>query len=76
MIVPDGFLPPEGTSVNVHVTWRRAYALFHRAWECGVNPYFDEDAQLMVSGYGLYGAGVIDNRLQLTGPISAKGSGT
>lgn len=72
MIVPGGFLPPEGTSVNVHVAWRRAYTLIHCAWECGIDPYIDDDAQLMVSGYGLFGAGVIDNRLELTGPIDAK----
>lgn len=71
MIVPDGFLPPEGTSVNVHMAWRKAHIVILRAWECGVNPYFDDDAQLMVSGYGLFGAGVIDNRLQLTGAIDA-----
>jgi hypothetical protein len=72
MIVANGFLPPEGTSVNVHMAWRKAYTVIRRAWECGVEPYFDDDAQLMVSGYGLFGAGVIDNRLQLTGPIDAR----
>jgi hypothetical protein len=71
LIVPAGFLPPEGTSINAHLSWSKAYILIHRAWKCGVAPYFDDDAQLMVSGYGLLGAGVIDNRLQLTGPIDA-----
>ncbi|MCE5310695.1 MAG: hypothetical protein LLG20_23900 [Acidobacteriales bacterium] len=39
--------------------------LFRRAPECGVDLCFGDDMQLMVSGYGLSAAGVIDERLRL-----------
>jgi|SRR5579862_3028757 len=65
LIVKDGVLKPEGTSINTHTRWPDAYLLHHCAEKCGVFPYIDEDAQLMVSGYGLFNAGVIDNCMQL-----------
>jgi hypothetical protein len=65
IIVRNGFLPPEGTSVNTKVGWCDAQQLIQLAWDSGNNPYLDDDAQMMVSGYGLVSAGVIDDRLQL-----------
>jgi hypothetical protein len=64
-IVRGGSLPPAGTSVSVPVGWQSACALFHRALEGGVDVYFDDEMQLMVSGYGLFAAGVIDHCLDV-----------
>lgn len=70
MIVAEGYLPPEGTSFNFRLSWVNANILIRRAPAYGVNIYFDEDAQLMVSGYGLFDAGVIDRSLRPTKPAS------
>ena len=74
-IVRGGSLPPARTSVNVRVGWQKACVLFGRAPECGVDLHFDDDMQLMVSGYGLFATGIIDDRLKLVqnGPRGSTG---
>ncbi len=43
-----------------------AEPLLERAFAAGVEPFFDGDAQLMIPGYALYHAKVIDSHLRLT----------
>jgi hypothetical protein len=63
--VRDGFLPPEDLSLSIPLDWRVACKVIRRASLCGVDPYFDDEAQLMISGYGLFNAGVIDDHLRV-----------
>ncbi len=74
IIVRGGFLPPDGDTLNVKVGWRRAYLLLQRARENGVDVRFDEDAVLIISGYALFHAGVIDSCAQLVVGPSPLGS--
>jgi hypothetical protein len=62
-ITKDGFLPAVGVSVSAQVNWVTAIKLLLCAGDCGVYPYVDHDGQLMLSGYALRAAGLIDPTL-------------
>ena len=65
-LVKGGFLPPLRTSLCAHTSWLNALTVMLGGQDHAVYPYFDEDGQLMMSGYALHAAGVIDDKLSPT----------
>ena len=69
-LVKDGVLPPEGVSVSSHTNWMTALTLLVYGMNTGVYALFDDDGQLMISGYALRAAGLIDCSLSPTVQLS------
>jgi hypothetical protein len=65
-LTKDGFLPALGVSVAAHLNWLTTIALLLRSGHYGVHPHIDRDGQLMISGYALRAAGLIDLTLKPT----------
>jgi hypothetical protein len=58
---------PQPNTVSIRIGWREAFTLIERIEKDVVDPYFDRDAQMMVSAYRLLDAGVINDRVQVQG---------
>ena len=63
-LVKNGFLPPEGVSVSAQTNWLTALTLLAHATNVGIYAFFDDDGQMMISGYALCTAGLIDAGLK------------
>jgi hypothetical protein len=64
-IIVHGRIPQTNT-VNIRIGWREGFTLLEGIEKQeAIDPYFDPDGQLVVSGYRLLDAGVIDDRVQV-----------
>jgi hypothetical protein len=69
-LVRDGFLPPPEVSITTLSDWLTALTLLAHATNVGIYAFFDEDGQMMISGYALRTAGLIDVSLKPTVHLS------
>ena len=65
-LVPNGYLPPEGVTVAVPTSWIDALTLVLHAEDAGVCASFDGEGRMLISGYALRAAGLIDANLKPT----------
>jgi hypothetical protein len=59
-----GFLPADNILILVRTTWIEALTIFVRAERHEIDLGFDDEGQLMISGYALHARGVIDAHLK------------
>lgn len=69
-LVKGGYLPPNHMCISSHVSWLDTLNIMVRGEARGILPYFDEDGQLMISGYALHTAGIIDENLKPTSGLT------
>lgn len=65
-ILPNNILPEHGATICAQIGWLESVTLLLRGQERGIDPRFDDDSQLMMSGYALLAAGLIDEDLKPT----------
>ena len=69
-LVKGGYLPPNHMCISSHVSWLDTLNVMVRGEARGILPYFDEDGQLMISGYALHTARIIDENLKPTSALT------
>ena len=69
-LVENGYLPPDEVSVAVPTNWIDALTLVVHGEDGGVYASFDGEGRMLVSGFGLRAAGLIDANLTPTVALS------
>jgi hypothetical protein len=70
-LVENGYLPPEEVSVAVPTNWINALTLVVHGEDAGVCASFDGEGRMLISGFALRAAGLIDANLTPTVALSA-----
>ena len=63
-------MPPPAVSITARSNWLTALTLLARATNVGIYAFFDDDAQMMIAGYALRTAGLLDVSLKPTVQLS------
>jgi hypothetical protein len=69
-LVKNVFLPPAAVSVSAPTKWLTALTLLVQASHIGTYAFFDDDGQMMISGYALRAAGLMNADLSPTVQLS------
>jgi hypothetical protein len=69
-LIVGGFLPADDVAITVGTTWIDGLTILLHGDLHGILPGFDDDGQLVVSGYALYAAGVIGADLRPTNGLT------
>src|ERR1035441_490824 len=70
-LIENGYVLPEGVSVAVPRNWIDALTLVVHGEDAGVYASFDGEGRMLISGFGLRAAGLIDANLHPTVALSA-----
>ncbi len=72
ILVKNGYAPEARACVSVRLRWLETLTLIIRGEDHGIPLRFDTDGQLMISGFALKAAGLIDEQLDLTYELTAR----
>ena len=70
-LIENGYVVPEGVSVAVPRNWIDALTLVVHGEDTGIYASFDGEGRMLISGFGLRAAGLIDANLHPTVALSA-----
>ena len=70
-LVQNGYVPPQGVTVAVPTSWIDALTLVLHAEDAGVCASFDGEGRMLISGYAVRAAGLIDANLKPTIGLTA-----
>jgi hypothetical protein len=70
-LIENGYVPPEGVIVAASTSWIDALTLVLHAEDAGVCASFDDEGRMLISGYALRAAGLIDANLKPTIGLTA-----